>query len=1443
MKSLIAIAAATFAAAASAVVPEIRWTGDVPFRDGARVESAWSRADVMTDFTTAESFDAAIDRSEAQALFDAKNLYVSLKGFFDPKALEGAGLAEARRRNRFEVFVQPDVAKPYFVQVMASQDGSLYCGEFVEGIKRKCEHDTGVALSVSDGKDFWVANLAIPLRFLKCVAPKGDRPVKIGIMRRNVSLAGGRTEETSYTPVIANYGLPEYWSDATMTRRPGKAREVPGDVKDFKVNYFPNPEFDVPGRCWTAIPKGGQVVRMEESEFGGEWMWRTTGSTYRFLEGRPSRFEPDTDYTLMVKARACGGEGALQILTMKKLPDGRPAEGVYLGGHLELGKDFHVYYFPFHTDTNRQTVVNFYRVGPAGDGKGVDIAAIKLFRGRVSPLEIRPYSRFHQKQGVGPGIPMRPNPYGKRREKLRVLAFERSKQGVRVIQEIFAGLNVELDVLSTTAKDQDIYETDGDVAAILGRIEKGEYGLFIVGMASADEIGAEMAGKVLERVKGGAGLYMLRNPRLGHFADAVGAAGLAPLGADHVLRRAYPCGMYKVGRWDRPSPDNAKVGKIGNGRLLHTYDGRIRPRMDPAEYGVTDFPFADFVDPWVARTLYWTAGVDADVSGAVRGKGATLSADNLGKRIVASRVADRDGFTLDWTAEIVDRTGPLLDVKTVVDSVKGDAPAVFEVAAKGGKGRSALRAEWRLYDCDGRVLEKGEGFGRVEVPTRALYTNMGRFRVTLFDGADAVDRFVAGVYARDRDIARTTDDFTVSVWPMGEAASPETIAAADVELKKMGVRASLLPIGNTHANTLSSGLALGGGFLGDPRVFCCGMPQTGNVRLGGELSTSNGLDRLARCAREEAAKSAKFGVTEAVVCDEPGFTMRYSTLEPCEHPENIAEYRRRMERKYGTVAEYNRRHRSSFSSFSEIGPVHLADARRSGDFAGFVEWRAFNTDRWCEAIRMLAENGKSIDPDLRLSLYNSFGQTALSGNDYWKLLTKAGLEFSNEYTSMVYMGRNAIYNFDEFYRSFRPDMRVWGFTGYRISTPQIMFTPWWFAAHRYGGFTWFAVWSWQWNLLDIPSCAWTRDAFDMKKSLDDSRVLHGLGKYTLEWDWAPRDVALYYSHESLVVSTLLGAETKSFEIGEKGPLHEYFYSRQGLQYLVESLLYQHDFVAPEQVEGGKLAKDGYRIVFMPRILALSDAEVAALKAFAARGGKIVADVAPGDYDELGVKRRANPFAKGEVEVLGKSFSDFDRAQHSRMLALLRGARATPALESAGIENLDGREAVHFTDGVSDMYMVLRMTARSQDDEEQTFTFPSKAHTYDVRAWRYLGDVDSAAARVPLSGASVFARFPFRPEALVLGRMPKSVTRGGDLVAAISLKADKPVPAGARFVYNVAVTRPDGSASFQFERNVRAPGGRAEFRFRVAHDDPRGKWKMTVTEPLTGLRAERRFSVD
>jgi len=74
--------------------------------------------------------------------------------------------------------------------------------------------------------------------------------------------------------------------------------------------------------------------------------------------------------------------------------------------------------------------------------------------------------------------------------------------------------------------------------------------------------------------------------------------------------------------------------------------------------------------------------------------------------------------------------------------------------------------------------------------------------------------------------------------------------------------------------------------------------------------------------------------------------------------------------------------------------------------------------------------------------------------------------------------------------------------------------------------------------------------------------------------------------------------------------------------LLERLGYQYDLVSSEEAVAGGLAP--YDLAVLPAIHALSDAEAAALREFHAGGGRLIADVAPGQFDAHGVPRDSFP---------------------------------------------------------------------------------------------------------------------------------------------------------------------------------------------------------------------------
>ena len=1400
-KTMTMVAAAIAAATLSASVPQIRHTDSAPFdAAGKRVEAVWQKADTCTRFVEVNTMDVALDQSEAQLLFDERNVYASLTGFYDAKAEKGDSSKTMGSVNNFELLVK--IGDGASFHAIVDEFGRTYFEKDKNEVR-----DSGATVKVekgkvSAGKAFWRANLVIPFAALGIAAPKGDAKARVGIFRQNVNVheraklfSRGGVTASGYTPNKYNYGVSDSWAEMTLTRAAGEPRRVEGPEMGYRINLFANPDFDVPGRGWSPC---GKTTYQETMAMSGEWIYHSFGKDYQVLQGKPFGVKPNTKYTLVVKARSFGSGSGLRIVEMVRNKAGKIQEGRYVTMLTPVGPEMHEYYLPFTSAPDELWTMVFYKVDGRTDDTGIDFASIRLYEGEVSSFEVRKIVRPGRMAPVaGTEVPVPPSAYGRMARPLKALVLAASKYMLREPLDIFAGTGADADVLLAQGKDQDVYSTDGDPAAITKRLEKGEYDLYMVPRGGADKIGKELAAKMIEAVKKGAGLYLEQSKDLLHFKAV------------------------------------AKDGALGRGRVFlartaGAYNGYL-PCEALSEYGKNFMPRHEMRDPQVVADAVRTAFGPTEIPSS-----ATTRIESFtygGVRHSATWKIDAEGRTIDWRHDATPVEGAKLgafDDDGTVSSIGVDGDA------------AGLVVKWAFSDFSGRVLAHGEApaAARVsfKVPRERLYTNYGGLRIELARGGETLDQRGECLFVKDNDLRRLMDDFTPSMWP--GTCPLDDVPAMNRQLEGIGIRSSVIPSGGTPAfeQYLACGLSVGGNWLGDGSTFC-GWPQKSRVRAQNFNTAKWRAEKPASVARR-VAPTAKFGLFQNALCDEPNFSHVNGSSELDAHPENLAEYRRRMEAKYGTIAEYNRRHKTAHGSFADVGEGLMADARASGNPAEFIEWRNFNVDRWCEAIKVVSDAARAADPDAPFSMCNSFGQSALSGNDYWKLLTKAGLGMSQEYTSMVYFGRGAIFNFDEFFRSFRPDMRVWGWTGYFYSTERAKFMPWWFAAHRYGGFAWYAANAPGYNIIDATTFAITIDGRDLKASIEDSRLMDGLGRAFLAYDWAKRDIAIYYSHDSMLLATIRGPETKNGEIAAKSPLHDYMYSRQGAQYLAEDLLYQHDFVAPEQIVAGKLA--GYKVLVMPRINAMSDAEVAAVKAFLAKGGRVVADELPGGCDELGVPRAANPFAGIEgVTATGKNFDDLDKAQRSAALEFLADAGVKPALKSPTIADVFGREAMHFTDGLNDLYVVIRHPSRSQDAVEETFEFLRGGYVWDVRARRPLGRADRVTTKVPHADAAVYSVMQYMSKGVEM--LAPDAAKGGDVVdVSLRLVADG-APVGTH-VFNVRFVPPSGECRFHFRRNVTAKGGVARVSFPLAFNDERGSWKIVAEDALTGLRVEKTLVV-
>ncbi|OQA85715.1 MAG: hypothetical protein BWY31_01745 [Lentisphaerae bacterium ADurb.Bin242] len=1485
-------------------LPEIRFTAESPWTDGKIREDVWKKADILSGFAIPGKFTVETSRTECSMLFDDRNVYLRLKGRFTP-AFQTADKKENSlfSGNHFEIFLMPQEHSGEYIHCAISRDGRMY---LAKNAANKTEKLDSALVQGHVKKDWnqWEALVAIPFSVLNMKAPVEDLKFKFNLCRVNSDLPAGKSESSSFAVLDAeNFHKTSQWTEVRFTRKAGEPKIVYASGGNTGMNLIPNSDFNisdgqqVPG--WYVSKNG--VTRKEVSEFSNQWVMRGTGKAYQMLSVQVPSLQEGKMYTLRIKVRQFGSPNAIGVIQMRGRPDGRGVtEGASPVWRMPVTDDFREYAIPFKADKNVQAL-SFYRFGPDREDSGIDYDSIQLFEGKLSAFEIRQLTRLDRKAAV-PGTEMKPgpNPYGFAKEKLRVLALCPDLAAVREPMEIFSGLNTEWDSLITTTENSDLYYTDGNPADIQKKLESSSYDIYLIGF-NLDRIGKELASRIQGNVEKGAGLVLANAVRRGNFEAFLKKYPLSGNPADSAASQGFPSSFFLFGQSGKgmgATPGFQEGCKAGKGRIvLYTASYPTAFLFNEKAGADSMFPYADYAKAWLARLICHAAGKESllrsprtssseiafsDLKTPDGAVAAWTLLNSAGERVSSGQervengrfavktnpvmsgfhllvlhLKDKDGKVLDYTALTLRKDGPFIakleDAKQF-NSI--EQPGNFRCEVNGFS--AGMKLEWTLEDISGRILEKGtipcsSGIMNFSVPLHSVYTNLARLKTALIQGDRTLDLKRIPVYVQDRDRERLLNDFTPAVWPFDTNLSAEYETDVCRQLENIGIRAvGFCNRDRTHILASGMGLAAGAA-IGGGEIFC-GWKQNSNIRKQ-QFNTLESRKKIARRAEENTAKVKLFGPVSNQVCDEPQLARTFEPDELDSHPENIAEYRLRMKQKYGTIEKFNARCGTSWKSFDELQPGLLAEARKTGHFAEFIEWRNFNTDRWCEILKLLADNAKKHDPNALFALPNSFGQTSLNGNDYWKLLTRSGLNFSQDYTSMVYMGGrenpSPIYDFDEFYRSFAPDMRVWGYIGYVNSPARLMFQPIWFAAHRYGGFTWFAAHGGQvrggslktpWNLLDIPGNGFTLDAGDLKKGLDSMHLLTGLGKLCLDYPWAPRDTAVYYSQESMLTSFCLGKETRNGEISrEGGPHHDYYYSRHRIRYMLESMLYQYDFIAPEQVTGGHLKN--FKALFMPSIFSLSDAEVGALKKFLAGGGIIVADSQPGAYDELGMKRNRSPLeGLAGLHVLGSIFNDKDPEQGRKIAGLLAGSGAKPVLASSVSGALPGREAIHFRKGGMNVFILLRNPVLATSGKmSQTVQFPVKGHLYNLLNGKYLGQTSQAEVVLDdTAPAAVFGVYPCRIDA-ILADIPDSVRAGQDLIARIQMKVEGGRP-GAH-VFHIELIPPDGKSTLLMKRNLSAENGTLEFRFRMAYNDPKGKWTLRVKDVMSGLTAGKTFILE
>ncbi|MBR7138534.1 MAG: beta-galactosidase [Lentisphaeria bacterium] len=334
----------------------------------------------------------------------------------------------------------------------------------------------------------------------------------------------------------------------------------------------------------------------------------------------------------------------------------------------------------------------------------------------------------------------------------------------------------------------------------------------------------------------------------------------------------------------------------------------------------------------------------------------------------------------------------------------------------------------------------------------------------------------------------------------------------------------------------------------------------------------------------------------------------------------LKNFRAEMQKQYKTIADLNAVWGRNYKSFDEVTPVQRKEVENSSNLAPWLDHKVFMSRVYAE--RFIGARAKTIQkhvPGAKVGMSGT--QIPGYGYDWWQLMKHIGCiaYYSGVQRTLV--------------NDFGPAARLFGQWGGGYTSSHTLYEPYQ-RAPQWSNLFMGANISWNWH-----GSAYNGDGSpteNLKAYADEFNLLKkGLAKLLLGAKSDNRQVAVLYSQASLFAAMAGG-------IG----ISEWQNTQTGWNALLRDLKINFRFISYEQLSDSKFDLSNFKVIVLPMVLAISDAERARLVKFAEKGGVVIADVAPGRYDNHG-KRIA-------VTVLDKLFPANAKAIDPKTVDLSKG---------------------------------------------------------------------------------------------------------------------------------------------------------------------------------------------
>ncbi|HJY30646.1 MAG TPA: alpha-amylase family protein [Pyrinomonadaceae bacterium] len=362
------------------------------------------------------------------------------------------------------------------------------------------------------------------------------------------------------------------------------------------------------------------------------------------------------------------------------------------------------------------------------------------------------------------------------------------------------------------------------------------------------------------------------------------------------------------------------------------------------------------------------------------------------------------------------------------------------------------------------------------------------------------------------------------------------------------------------------------------------------------------LKSLADIVRASARNKSRYNMDYYFVGDEGSLTSYGDAVDFDWNPHTLDEFRVWLKQQYGTLSALNHEWRTSFTDWNSVVPLTTEEARKSRNFAPWADHRTFMEITFARAYQTARDAAIEGDRDAHIAVSGTQATNAYNGAD-WSRLDRVIDDF------LSYDGGNQW----DMHRSFaKPNAMIGFWTGYGSHGLAVQNAIWTAAIHNVLHPNIF----WMYSFLN-PDLTHSASARDMGKAFSSLRS-EGVGKLLMEATRQQDGIALYYSMPSIHAASILGYHQRSSddddEVADRARM-SFAANRDGWVKTIKDLGLQFDFVSSEDVATNGIANDKYKVVILPLAFALSNEEVQRLQEFVARGGVVIADAAPGWFDQ------------------------------------------------------------------------------------------------------------------------------------------------------------------------------------------------------------------------------------